>query len=291
MPKLIPVRYGRGKGMSYPDGIKAEIREVPAHFDSRVKKVDSDYSLHTEYSYLRRQMKSEAVKNLEKIESARGAGIPQLWYDKRWAEEFVTYIKNFVGEDRPPEVIEIHPPFEDYCPKINDFLETYEVFENEISEIYPKSNIVLENRSGTQYRKSKFLVSNAKEIKDLSDSIDSSGLDLKLAVDFPQVFTAHRMGVGDFTEESLNHIFDTLSSTKKNILSMHIWGKKQGSRAHHGTLDTYFIDNDLKELFLMKLSRLFDDDMLRYFVPEVQSGYDDYHTIIRDFSSSDFQFI
>jgi len=290
MSKLIPVRYGRGKGMSYPEGIEAEMREVAAHFDSSVKEVDSRYSLHTEYSYLRRSMESRALKDLENIKSARKSGIPQLWYDEKWAKEFVTYIKNWVGNDRPPEVIEIHPPFEDYCSKISDFLDVYEVFEKRISGIYPDADIVLENRSGTQYRGAEFLVSNAKEIKNLQESVEARELDLQLAVDFPQVFTAHGMGVGDFTEESIKNIFETLT-LKENIVSIHIWGKKEGSRAHNGNLDTYFVDKGLKKTFLKKLLDLFDDDIPRYFVPEVQSGYDDYHAIINDFVQTGFKFV
>ncbi len=291
MSKLIPVRYGRGKGMSYPEGIEAEMREVAAHFDSSVKEVDSRYSLHTEYSYLRRSMESRALEDLENIKSARKSGIPQLWYDERWVKEFVTYIKNWVGNDRPPEVIEIHPPFEDYCSNISDFLDLYEVFEERISELYPDANIVLENRSGTQYRSAEFLISNAREIRNLSESVESRELDLQLAVDFPQVFTAHGMGVGDFTAESIKNIFETLMPAKENILSIHIWGKKEGSRAHHGTLDTYFVDKGLKKTFLKELLDLFNDDIPRYFVPEVQSGYDDYHAIINDFVQTGFKFV
>ncbi len=291
MSKFIPVRYGRGKGMSYPGGIEAEIREVAAHFDSSVKEVDSRYSLHTEYSYLRRAMKSEALEGLESLKSARKSGIPQLWYDERWAKEFVTYIKNWVGNDNPPEVIEIHPPFEDYCSKISDFLDLYKVFEERISELYPDADIVLENRSGTQYRGAEFLISNAEEISKFSNSIESRGLNLRLAVDFPQVFTAHGMGVGDFTEQSIKNIFETLNPTSENIVSIHIWGKKEGSRAHNGNLDTYFVDKGLKKTFLKELLDLFDDDIPRYFVPEVQSGYDDYHKIINDFAVSGFRFL
>lgn len=291
MAKLVPVRYGRGKGMSYPEGIKAEIREVAAHFDASVKEVDSKYSLHTEYSYLRRSMKSEALKNLEKINSTRKSGIPRLWYDESWAKEFIMYIENWIGNDRDPEVIEIHPPFEDYCSSIDDFLDIYEVFEEECSELYPNADIVIENRSGTQYRGGEFLISDAEEIKELSKSIGSRGLSLRLAIDFPQVFTAHGMGVGDFTSGSIEDIFDTLTPVKKNILSLHIWGKKEGSRAHHGNLDTYFVGEEIKEVFLEELLDLFDDDIPRYFVPEVQSGYDDYHTIIDDFVKAGFEFV
>jgi len=291
MSKLIPVRYGRGKGMSYPGGIETEIREVAAHFDSSVKEIDSNYSLHTEYSYGPRRMKSPALKNLEYLKSARKSRIPQLWYDEKWAKEFVTYIKNWVGTDNPPKVIEIHPPFEDYCSNIHDFLDVYEVFEKEISEHYPDSDIFIENRSGTKYNRAEFLISKVEEINKLSKSVESRRLSLRLAVDFPQIFTAHGMGVGEITKESIENVFDTLTPMRENILSTHIWGKKKGSKSHHGNLDTYFMDREIKEFFLEELLELFDDDIPRYFVPEVQSGYDDHHAIINDFVQAGFKFV
>jgi len=42
---------------------------------------------------------------------------------------------------------------------------------------------------------------------------------------------------------------------------------------------------------LKELLDLFDDDIPRYFVPEVQSGYDDYHAIINDFVKAGFKFV
>ena len=44
--------------------------------------------------------------------------IPQLWKNKAWAKEFASFIIELVGNSIPPEIIEIHPPFNDYCKEL-----------------------------------------------------------------------------------------------------------------------------------------------------------------------------
>ena len=89
----------------------------------------------------------------------------------------------------PPEIIEIHPPFNDYC-SLEEFSERYRIFEHKIHEIYPNTTIVIKNRSGAVYHGGKFLVVKAKEIAALCEIIRQCGLELGVVLDFPQLLTA-----------------------------------------------------------------------------------------------------
>ena len=61
--------------------------------------------------------------------------------------------------------------------------------------------------------------------------------------------------------------------------------------AHAGSLDTYFGDVlDLKPVFLQGLHDLLDDNIPRYFVPEVNSNDDDLHSIVADLTQIGFTF-
>lgn len=291
MPKLIPVKYGN---KSYPSGIKPEIKEVPAHFDADERSIESDYSLHTEYSYGKRKMNSGSLKSLEKIKGATKSGVPQLWHDRKWAKEFANYIEKFVGDERDPKYIEIHPPFNDYCSSIQDFTHIYEVFERETLDLFPGTEIVIENRSGTRYRGGSFIISKVEEIIKLSHIIESQNLRLRLVIDFPQLFSSHNLTTGKFSKESILDIVETLKPIRENITGMHIWGKRRGKNgrllAHMGTLDTYFDNTGMKEHFLTKVHELFDDKKSRYFVPEVNSKAEDLQEIVNDFVDFGFNF-
>lgn len=291
MPKFIPIEY---RGRSYPGGIDPQIEEVAAHFDSGEKDIEMDYSLHTEYSYGKRDMSSGFLEGLEGIKSANKSGVPQLWYSKDWAGEFCDYIERFIGGNKPPELIEIHPPFDDYCSEISDFLDIYKVFEEEILDIFPSVDLVIENRFGTVYRGGSFLVSRSVDTENLSRKIKSRGLDLRLAVDFPQIFSAENLSIGDFNEDQIRNIVRSLDPIKDDINCVHLWGKRKGKNgrtlAHFGTLDTYFGDGHLKEVFLSEIFNLLDDDRLRYFVPEVNGKQEELQEIVNDLISVGFRF-
>jgi hypothetical protein len=55
--------------------------------------VKSPYSLHTEPSSVPKTFNSKIVKEFKHIKKAQRGNIPQLWYDKEWANEFF-YILN-----------------------------------------------------------------------------------------------------------------------------------------------------------------------------------------------------
>jgi hypothetical protein len=92
MSLLIPIQYGN---RSYPGGITSTIKEVAGHFDvPEIPLLRCQYSLHTEYSYGRRQLNSTTVVRYPEIVRASARGIPRLWWSKEWAEEF----SSFLGE-------------------------------------------------------------------------------------------------------------------------------------------------------------------------------------------------
>jgi len=292
MPKLIPVEYN---GIKYPNCIEPTIQEIPAHFDKKKIFPEIDYSLHTEYSYGRRKFESDLVKELDTITSSHKRSVPKLWFNKDWVEEFIDFIKKLVGKNKPPRIIEIHPPFDDYCESIGDFINIYEIFENKILDIYPKVDIVIENRYGTRYSGGKFLISDSEDLLELHKVITSRELNLDIVLDFPQLFTSNNITTGRFTEDNIKSVIKSTNDFKKSITGIHIWGKKDYgdgvARAHLGDLKSYFEDESLKKLFLDELNNLLDDNNPRYFVPEINSGFEDLKSIVNDFLKFGFKFV
>ncbi|NIU82258.1 MAG: hypothetical protein GWN31_01980 [Candidatus Thorarchaeota archaeon] len=94
-------------------------------------------------------MNNENLNELSTIKSAEKQGIPQVWYNKQWAEELVIFIKQFVDGGKAPEMMEIHSSFTDYYQNIEEFLQIYKHFEQTILNKYPEAHIALENRAGT----------------------------------------------------------------------------------------------------------------------------------------------
>jgi hypothetical protein len=182
---LIPVQYNKRK---YPHGITPRILEVPGHFDAFPIANQMAYSLHTEYSYGARQFSSPSLDNLQTIKASQRRGIPQLWYDKSWVREFCTFIGRFTKE-YPPVIIEIHPPFVDYCPSIAQFIELYSIFEEFVRQEFPCTQILLENRCGSRNRYP-FLISGSKDLIELVGQIRQHSLSLRIAFDPIGLLTA-----------------------------------------------------------------------------------------------------
>ena len=59
--KLIPIIYHNKR---YPLGITSNIEEVAGHLDKEYIKPKSRYSLHTEYSHMKRKLDSKLLKNI-----------------------------------------------------------------------------------------------------------------------------------------------------------------------------------------------------------------------------------
>ena len=289
---LIPIKYHK---RNYPFSIKANIQEVAGHFDIIEIKPTMNYSLHTEYSaYESRKLDSPLLTNLSTIKCLQKEGIPQLWMNERWVLEFVEFIKNLVNNNKSPTIIEVHPPFNDYCSSITQFIEIYKVFERECLRDFTNTQIVIENRSGTRYKGGEFLISNENDLIELCRIITKDDLKLRIVLDIPQLFTNHNLTIGKFSKEEISMIFNSLKPIRGSISGIHIWGKKKSDKgriiSHVGNLDTYFHNTEVKLFFLNTLHDLLDDGRPRYFVPEVNSSDYDVASIVNDFITNKFNF-
>ena len=292
MSIFIPIDYD---GRRYPEDISPKIKEVAANFDMAYLRPLKEYSLHTEYSYGKRKFNSDAISNFNTIKESQRDFVPMLWANEKWAMEFSDFIFKIVGNNRPPKIIEIHPPFNDYCTCIEDFLKIYGLFEESISKKYPETNIFIENRYGTLYRGGKFLISKADEIENLCKVISRMSLKLRIVLDFPQLFSAYNLGPGKFTEDKIVSLMRAVNPFREYVRGVHLLGKKDYGTgrqvSHMGDLDTYFVEKELKEIFLKELYDLLDDGIQRYFVPEVNSSDQDLRSIIEDLKRYGFKFV
>ncbi len=312
MVKLIPVKYWN---KSYPREITPKLIEVPAHFDVKDIQIPRySYSLHTEYSYYPRKFNSKFTDGLFFIKnSVIAGGIPKLWYDEDWVSDFQLFLTRLIGENHPPEIVEIHPPYNDYS-NIERFIEIYSIFEHWILEKYPKTNIVIENRYGSRYSKGDFIISKLEDMIEITGEIEKNKLKLRFVLDLPQLFTAEGIDIGSFTKANISYIFEKLMDIRAFISGIHIWGKCYGKNggvaAHAGTLDSYFFglscdeitfrtlslinrvqSRDIKDHFLKNLYNLLDDGKVRYFVPEVNSKSEHLHIIVKDMIEYGFEFV
>lgn len=290
MVQLIPIQYSNRR---YPQGIKPEIQEIAGHFDVGDIHPIMPYSLHTEYSYGARNYTSSPITNLSSIKRSNKNGVPQLWFDSQWVEEFIQFI-SILTHNQEPHIIEIHPPFNDYCRTIEEFIERYMIFEEKVLALHPTTEILIENRSGSQYRGGKFLISRDIDLINLVEQIKLGGLKLKIALDVPQYITAY----GDISKlniYSINCLFQPIKPYAQFISCIHLWGKRRNKSSrwisHIGNLNTYFEDHlGLKLVFLNSLYDLLDDGRQRYFVPEINSGNEDLASIVNDLIGVGFTF-
>jgi hypothetical protein len=286
------IRYNNKE---YPQNIACEINEISGHFGKTAITQKKRYSLHTEYSFEKRTLNNILLDDLSEIKQAIKKGIPQLWRNKAWARDFFIFIERLLHDSVEPEIIEIHPPFVDYCLKIDDFLEIYKVFEQLVFKKYCNVKIFIENRYGTHNSK-KFLISTCRDIINLCEKLDRKDNKLQIVLDYPQLLSSEGMFLGDIT--ALDRVIEFNQTIKKYINyigGIHLWGKKlSGDRlvAHRGNLDTLF-SNDVskKGVFLESLHNAFNDDISRYMVLEVNSNTTDLFSIINDLQNHRFIFI
>jgi hypothetical protein len=286
---LIPVQYHKKR---YPKHIRPQIDEIAGHFDIPQISPARKFSLHTEYSYGKRNFKSEILKNFSLIVDSQEAGVPKLWQSKEWALEFAKFVELLCGERRPT-IIEIHPPFTDYMESIEKFLDIYKSFEKFILIYSPKTKILIENRSGTMYRGGKFLISRGRDLRALCNRIGSLNLKLKVALDIPQLLTAYG-GPHNLEIKAMEKILYRQFPLQRMTYGVHLWGKKRSKNgrmvSHVGDLKSYFEDDSKKELFLNWLADFLDDGIHRYFVPEVNSSDADLYSIIYDLEKMNIKF-
>ena len=271
----------------YPENITLHYEELAAHFDvCAIAPELPQYSQHTEYSYGKRNFSSELMQQFPHIKQAQKKGVPQLWKSEQWAQEFAEFVFSVCAEKAAPSVIEIHPPFDDYTESVEQFVQRYMHFEKAVLNRFPNVQLMIENRSGSIYGRAKFVVTDVAGIIELSDAIDRYGLKLRIALDIPQLFTAHSPSGEEFL-----HLLAQLKPIRHNIAGVHLWGKRKSQTgrlvAHCGDLHSYFNDDEaLLNDFLRSFNELFNDGISRKLVLEVNSGNDDMLSIINDLQNS-----
>lgn len=292
MTSFIPVKYGK---RNYSPPVISAIDEIAGHFGKDSIQDVNRYSLHTEYSFTKRNLPTDFPSKYPSIASSMYRGIPLLWTSEEWSEQFFEFITDITFKRKEPEIIEIHPPFRDHCPSISVFLDRYTIFERKIKERFPKTKICIENRAGSQYTKSKFLITSIDDICKLINESRSRGCNLRVAVDYPQLFTAYGYEPKDVPMDWFETEHKKLISVKQSISSVHLWGKRRNEKgklnAHQGDLDSLFENDQERKGRLLKLiASFYDDGISRYFVPEVNSNDIDLKSIIDDCTKAGIEF-
>ena len=292
MTRFIPVKYGK---RNYPPNIISSVDEIAGHFGKNVISDTVRYSLHTEYSFTKRNFPTDFSVKYPSIASSTYRGIPLLWTSEVWSEQFYEFITDITFKRKDPEIIEIHPPFKDHCPNIDVFLDRYMIFEGKFRKKFPNTKICIENRAGSQYTKSRFLISSINDICELINESRSKGCNLKVAVDYPQLFTAYGHEPKDVPMDWFETEHKKLINVKQSISSVHLWGKRRNEKeklnAHQGDLNSLFEDDPEKKEKLLKLiASFYDDGICRYFVPEVNSNDSDLKSIIDDCMRAGIEF-
>ncbi len=289
---LIPITYHSKK---YPNNVISNIDEIAGNFDKESISPKRKYSLHTEYSHMKRKLDNKLINKYFEIKTAEKNNIPQLWKSKKWAKEFANFIIELVGNNIPPEIIEIHPPFNDYCKDLSIFFDIYEDFEKIILKEFPKVNIFIENRCGTFYKGGKFLISNNKSIIRFLQELQNRNIKLKLVLDYPQVFSAEAIKMDDIKLQKIINFNNNISPYISCVGGFHLWGKRKSQMgrwtSHTGDLNTFFSNNNLlKDQFINSVINTFNDNVVRFFVPEVNSKEEDLQSIISDLLKHDIKF-
>lgn len=281
---LIPITYHSKK---YPNGIFSNIDEIAGNLDKESINPQRKYSLHTEYSHMKRNLDSKLINKYPELKKSERDKVPQLWKNKEWAIEFANFIIELVDNNIPPEIIEIHPPFNDYCKDLSEFFDIYGEFEKIILKKFPKVKIFIENRCGTFYKGGKFIISSSKSIILFLQELQKRDLKLKLVLDYPQVFSAESIKMDNIKLKKIVDFNNNISQYISYIGGFHLWGKRKSKSgrwtSHSGDLNTFFSDNQiLKEEFINSIIGTFNDNLVRYFVPEVNSSETDLQSIIND---------
>ena len=273
----------------YPTDIPLRIEECTSHFDITSVSSDLRLSMHTEYSYGKRNFDSDVIRSFPTIIAAQKDGVPQLWKSEQWAKEFAQFVFALAG-NATPAVIEVHPPFVDYCT-FDSFLTSYKAFETAILGKYPDVEILIENRCGSVYKGGKFLVSKLPEVERLCNLIVQNNLRLKIAYDVPQIYSAHNVT----KPEKYVELLQATKPLRDQIGGVHLWGKRKSESgrlvSHCGDLNSYFAgDMDLKHQFLQAFCSCFDDGKVRKLVLEVNSGNEDLLSIVQELQRTSILF-
>jgi hypothetical protein len=283
-PRMILLQYGHQK---FPVGVVPLMLEVPAHLDVQYINVVGDYSMHTEYSSKSRKLDSPLLAGLDVLKTSQRKGVPKLWVSMAWAGEFAEHIIRLVGDNQPPSVIEIHPPFMDSTTSMESFLESYAVFEVRILECFPECRILIENRCGTKHPQP-FLLSDADSILRLGLALQTRQLHLGIALDMAQMFT-REYGSKRLVGMDGVELVRKLVPIHDRIHGLHLWGRGKGGGAHSGNLDGLFDPStSAKTECLEVLRSMFSDGRSRYLVLEVNNKTGELSSVLEDLLQAGF---
>jgi hypothetical protein len=290
MGRLVPVEC---RGRPYPKWITPQYAEVSAHFDVKPRvKVQPRYCLHTESSTKKRSFSSPFVEGLEHLGAKSHPPVPELWLGNGWVDDFVTFIKRFIAESacgRSPGLLEIHPPFRDYCCSVDTFLVRFRRFAAGVRDM--NCGILIENRNRHSSRE--FLLSNLDSVCSFAEALqDSAETRLKFVIDIPQLLNAeafdpHVAGAAN----QLSTIFSRLSAptVRPYVGSIHLHGRK-GQKMHQGNLDDLL--GKTKPDFLCSLRGFVEAGGDLYFLPELPLGTrQDVADIVRDLQDAGIGFL
>ena len=292
--KLIPVKY---HNKNYPDAIVPLLNEVAGNLDSKQILTHMPYSLHTEYSYMKRNLNSDLLSDLDELRDSHKNRIPQLWKSMKWSEQYAIFIMRLIGDSIAPEVIEIHPPFKDYCRNVESFWERYMVFFNIISAKYPETKIIIENRCGTMYIGAPFIFSTCNDVLQLCQFLSTTNHELGVIVDYPQLFSAEKIKMDNIRLDKILQFNENLKPYAKIVDAIHLWGKKKSKdsnrwSAHSGDLNTFFSnDVEKKRNFIDSMKNTYCDEKARYFIPEVNTSENDLKNIVNDLLNAGITFV
>lgn len=167
-----------------------------------------------------------------------------------------------------------------------------QVFEQEFMSTLPGTKELLENRSGSKYRGGRFLISRIGDIIALIEKVQKRGLRLRLALDIPQLFSAHDRAAT--SDAKMAKLLRKLTDAAGYVQGLHLWGKRRNTRgAEHSPRRGLKFDYDerLKQAFLSEIYAVFDDGVERYLVLEVNSGKEDMLSILDDLLEAGFTFV
>lgn len=135
------------------------------------------------------------------------------------------------------------------------------------------------------------MVSKVKDIDALCEGIERAGVQLKVAYDVPQIYTAHFAK----TEGEYISLLEESKHFRGLIGGVHLWGKSISSTgrkvSHCGDLNSYFGDQTIKDHFLQAFKDCFDDGAVRKMDLKVNSGNADLQSIVADLRSVGICFV
>ncbi|SHI78399.1 hypothetical protein [Propionispora hippei] len=282
---LVLVQYADNP---FPQEAPSHVRLAEAHFDTEAIKETGRYILNTENGYGKRTFSSPSLKACSPVLQNHHNGIPLLWLNREWAITFADLIKKQTQSSAEPELIEIYPPLKNTVSDLEKFLELYQPFEYEIRSRFTHTDIAVVNRCGTLRRGPDFLITSVDDMDKVCGLIAKHNLQLKISIDFAQLFKLDR----SFKTDKMPRLLGQIKEFQAYVKCIHILGKMKSDSKRNGDSGnflSYFNNNkDQKEAFLDALLYIFDDATVRYVVPEISGNLHNTISVLEDLRTAGF---